>query len=254
MVTNVDGEIRGLISKVEELVGKAEKTDYIMPVILPFIPTIVQIIGGVLFMGGVFTTSGLTTGRIYSAFLITMGIVVILVGIVMNFWVIYRWIKRRNEHFERSLLYYETLVELAEKLDFKRGVILKSRLNELREINRKMRSALANTILTILPFYIYYVYHFLNKDFAKHSEREKLFLAELFDELRERFPSFTRRIDEVVSVPERSTLLYLILTWVTGLFLIYWVYTLTKDPNKHFESHYVIERDVLVALKEMAKG
>ena len=133
-------------------------------------------------------------------------------------------------------------------------MILKSRLNELREINRKMRSALANTILTILPFYIYYVYHFLNKDFAKHSEKEKLFLAELFDELRERFPSFTRRIDEVVSVPERSTLLYLILTWVTGLFLIYWVYTLTKDPNEHFESHYTIERDVLVALKEMAKG
>jgi len=32
------------------------------------------------------------------------------------------------------------------------------------------------------------------------------------------------------------------------------VYTLTKDPNKHFESHYVIERHVLVALKEMAKG
>ena len=121
MVVNVDGEIRALISKVEELVDKAEKTDYIMPVILPFIPTIVQIIGGILFMGGVFTTSGLTTGRMYSAFLITMGIVVILVGIVLNFWVIYRWIKRRNEHFERSLLYYETLVELAEKLDFKGG-------------------------------------------------------------------------------------------------------------------------------------
>ena len=240
----MDGEISALIDKAEGFVGKAEKTDYIMPVILPFLPAIVLGIGGILLISGILTASGL----------ITMGIVVILIGIVLNFWITYRWIKRRNEHFERSLLYYETLVELAEKLEFKRRVILRSRLNELREINRRMRSALANTILTLLPFYGYYVCHFLNKDFAKHSERERLFLAELFDELRERFPSFTRRIDEVVSVPERSTLLYLILTLVTGLFSIYWVYTLTKDPNKHFESHHIIERDVLVALKEIAKG
>ncbi|MEM1713372.1 MAG: DUF4234 domain-containing protein [Desulfurococcaceae archaeon] len=76
-------------------------------------------------------------------------------------------------------------------------------------------------------------------------------IAEFFDEVREKIPSFTRRIEEFNIVPDRSTLLYLILTIVTGIFLIYWVYTLTKDPNKHFESHSVLERELVTALKQL---
>jgi hypothetical protein len=96
---------------------------------------------------------------------------------------------------------------------------------------------------------MYYVFHFLNKDFHRHSERERLLLAELVDELRGRVPTFIRRVDEFATVAERST--FLCITIVTaGLFLLYWIYTLTKDSNKHFESHGVIERDILVALRE----
>jgi hypothetical protein len=54
------------------------------------------------------------------------------------------------------------------------------------------------------------------------------------------------RGEEYVPIPNSS------ITIVTaGLFLLYWVYTLTKDSNKHFESHGVIERDILVALREL---
>ncbi|MEM3913533.1 MAG: DUF4234 domain-containing protein, partial [Desulfurococcaceae archaeon] len=146
---------------------------------------------------------------------------------------------------------FENLVEIADLLKFRRSYVMKSRLNELREINSHVKSALANTILIIIPLYIFYVYHFLNKDFVKHSEKEKLLIAEFFDEVREKIPSFTRRIEEFNIVPDRSTLLYLILTIVTGIFLIYWVYTLTKDPNKHFESHSVLERELVTALKQL---
>jgi len=36
-----------------------------------------------------------------------------------------------------------------------------------------------------------------------------------------------------------------------GFFLIYWVYTLAADPNNHFESHMLMEREILSSLKEL---
>ncbi|WP_228009345.1 DUF4234 domain-containing protein [Fervidicoccus fontis] len=100
--------------------------------------------------------------------------------------------------------------------------------------------------------YILYVYHFLNKDFVKHSQKERLLLSEVIDEIREKVPLFTRRIEEFAEVPDRSTLLYVILYFITcGLFGIYWVYTLTNDPNRHFESHQIIEKELITALKEI---
>ncbi|MEM4516626.1 MAG: DUF4234 domain-containing protein [Desulfurococcaceae archaeon] len=239
--------IGSLLRKSEELIEESKKTDYRMPVILPFIPAILSGVGLIIMIFGLF---GMIIHPGYLA-LFTTGAVICIIAILLNFYVVYKWIKRRNEHFTRTLMFFENLVEIADLLKFRRSYVMKSRLNELREINSHVKSALANTILIIIPLYIFYVYHFLNKDFVKHSEKEKLLIAEFFDEVREKIPSFTRRIEEFNIVPDRSTLLYLILTIVTGIFLIYWVYTLTKDPNKHFESHSVLERELVTALKQL---
>ncbi|MEM4490677.1 MAG: DUF4234 domain-containing protein [Desulfurococcaceae archaeon] len=246
MSTNKE-RIESLLRKSEELIEESKKTDYRMPVILPFIPAILSGVGLIIMIFGLF---GMIIHPGYLA-LFTTGAVICIIAILLNFYVVYKWIKRRNEHFTRTLMFFENLVEIADLLKFRRSYVMKSRLNELREINSHVKSALANTILIIIPLYIFYVYHFLNKDFVKHSEKEKLLIAEFFDEVREKIPSFTRRIEEFNIVPDRSTLLYLILTIVTGIFLIYWVYTLTKDPNKHFESHSVLERELVTALKQL---
>jgi hypothetical protein len=145
----------------------------------------------------------------------------------------------------------ENFAELSELLKFKRSYAVKSRLNELRVVNSRIRNALANTILIVLPLYVFYVFHFLNKDFREHSVKEKLLISELLDEARERVPSFTRRPDEFTDVPDRSTLLYFILTLITGFFMIYWVYTLAKDPDQHFESHSILENELTTAFKQI---
>mgnify|MGYP001626153394 CR=1 FL=1 len=242
--------VEALLKRAEELVNEARKTDYMMPTILPFVPAILIFIGVLMLFIGVI--AAITPRGPSGLGLIAAGLVVIIVAIVLNFYVVYRWIKRRNDHFSRTLMFFEVVSEIAELLNFRKTPLIKSRLNELREVNSRERSAIANTILIIVPLYIYYVYHFLNKDFSKHSEKEKLLLAELVDEVRERVPTFIRRAEELKSVPERSTFLYLILTIFTGLFLLYWVYTLTKDPNNHFESHGILEREILAALREIA--
>lgn len=242
--------VGALLRRAEELIEEARRTDYAMPTVLPFVPAILSPIAVLALLLGLLTAA--TTRGLRGGGLLLVGVVLLVVAVLLGFYVVYRWIRRRNEHFRRSLAFFEVVTEVAELLNLGRAPLVRSRLNELREVNSRVRDAVANTILIVVPLYMYYVFHFLNKDFHRHSERERLLLAELVDELRGRVPTFIRRVDEFAAVPERSTFLYLILTIATaGLFLLYWVYTLTKDPNKHFESHGVIERDILVALREL---
>jgi len=50
-------------------------------------------------------------------------------------------------------------------------------------------------------------------------------------------------------IKSRSFILYLILTVITvGLFMIYWLYVLVKDPNEHFESQWEFEDNIVAAL------
>ena len=49
---------------------------------------------------------------------------------------------------------------------------------------------------------------------------------------------------------ERSVVLYAVLTLITfGIFAIYWLYVLLKDPNRHFAGHGVIEYAIETAIK-----
>lgn len=246
-------KIEALIKKAEELSEEGKKKDYEMPIIFPFIPAILIILGVLLFLGGlVFVRHPAYQEHFIIGSIAVSGIILFFLGIILNFYVIYVWIRRRNEHFSRTKAFYEAIAEASELFGFKRAFSIKSRLNEIKEINSKEKNAVLDTILTIIPFYIFYVYHYLNKDFAKHSKKEKLLLNEVLDELREKVPSFTRRSEELEEIPERSTFLYIILTLIIGgLFLIYWVYTLTEDPNRHFESHRIIEKDIITAMKEL---
>ena len=57
----------------------------------------------------------------------------------------------------------------------------------------------------------------------------------------------------VQTMPDRNTVLYIVLTIVTlGLFLLYWVYVVTNDPNKHFAVHRSVEQNLVRALEELA--
>jgi len=242
--------VEALLRRAEGLIEESRRTDYVMPTILPFVPAILLSIGAIVLVFGAFIAT-LSRGM-QGGGLALVGLVLVVVAIALNFYVVYRWIRRRNEHFKRSLAFFEAIAEVSELLNLGRAPLIRSRLNELREVSSRMRDAVANTILIVVPLYIFYVFHFLNKDFHRHSEKERLLLAELVDEIRARVPTFIRRVDEFTAVPERSTFLYLILTVLTGLFLLYWVYTLTKDPNSHFESHGVLERDIVAALREVS--
>ncbi|MEM0450049.1 MAG: DUF4234 domain-containing protein [Nitrososphaerota archaeon] len=59
----------------------------------------------------------------------------------------------------------------------------------------------------------------------------------------------------VESIPNRSFVLYLILSMVTlGIFGIYRTYALIRDPNIHFREQAKFEDELLGRLEQVAQG
>jgi hypothetical protein len=115
---------------------------------------------------------------------------------------------------------------------------------KVRHTNRS--AGLLAILAAIIPFVDWYVFHNLNKDFVAHSRDEKILLMYLNDGVKDYGVGMTRHPDEFKTVPNRSTFLYIVLSIVTlGIFELYWIYTLTVDPNEHFKSHGVFDEEII---------
>ena len=252
------------LAEVRRYVQLRVETDYVMPLWLPFLPYILLLVGVVGFVAGLILTS-VTHSPLLVLGLTGLFLVLTVIGAVVNIYVVYKWVKRRNEHFKRRLLLTEALLELAKTLSDKIG---KDATPLLREIERELREARYDeseknavlwALIQLIPYIggilMFYVYHFLNRDFLGHFRREVRIIEafrRVFTELgAPYFPTFTWGY----SFPDRSTVLYIVLTLLTaGLFGLYWIYTLTKDPNEHFKEHLTMEREMLDVLEALVRS
>jgi len=148
---------------------------------------------------------------------------------------------------------YEDVAQILDDLGFKeRAENIRRYVRELQfEVGGERSAILWVVLVFLISLIAFYVYHFLNKDFFKHSKYEQSILEEVnkvFEEAGVR----TLDLRSYVPVQERSTILYIILSIITfGIFTIYWIYTLAKDPNEHFMGHSKVEPDLLAGLEEL---
>jgi hypothetical protein len=182
-----------------------------------------------------------------------------LVNFVVTTILTYQLINRRSTHFKRQKFLSEDIVATIGSLAKTKDVELENQLFSLersvREANveESAQSAILWAVLSaFVPFVQLYVYYFLMKDFYRHERREDGFWEDAgraLDKLGISFP-VPRRTE---AMPNRSFVLYLVLTITTmGLFGIYWLYVLLKDPNDHFRYHIDIESQLLTALESVA--
>lgn len=241
------------------------ETDYEMSpawILVPLIPIVGLIVFFAVFFGALFTlaTAPLPPGVTPPAtgfFVGLLGILFLLsiVGFIAQIlfaYMIYRLVNRRNKHFQRQGFLYDDTTNLAKELAAKKGVDISLNLNNMERTNREARyeetekSAALWAILTFLfGIVVLYVYYFLMNDFYKHERREDVFFEDLNRAL---LPTgitvnLPRR---ALPIPDRSFVLYLILTIVTlGIFSIYWLYVLLTDPNSHFRQQALTEDTIL---------
>ncbi len=233
------------IDQIEDYVRRRIFTDYVMPIWLPFIPVALSIFAVLSIFFFVFTTPHYSYEYpMYGA--LTFSFILGITATAINVYVVYKWVWRRNEHFKRQRLLFTSVKDYLKSKGFEVGR-LESICMEM-EVEEGEKNAVLWALAQFIPYIggilLIYVYHFLNKDFYRHEKREDFFLSTLSSLI----PNFNYvRYSEI---PDRSTILYLILSIVTfGIFTLYWVYTLTKDPNEHFFEHRRWEDRLVEVLK-----
>jgi hypothetical protein len=182
-----------------------------------------------------------------------------LVNVAVTAVLTYMLVNRRHTHFKRQKFLSEDIIAATVSLSKTKKIDLEASLLPLertvREANAEEteKTAILWAILSaFVPFVQWYVYYFLMKDFYRHERREDGFLEDLGRALNRLGINFSapRRTE---ATPNRSFILYLILTIITmGLFGVYWIYILLKDPNEHFKYHIETESQLLSALESAA--
>ncbi|ADB58165.1 DUF4234 domain-containing protein [Archaeoglobus profundus] len=249
------------IDQIEEYVRKREFTDYIMPLWLPFLPLIIVLSSFFWFMiilylhdqslnGYRVELSGREDAVIYSA--LPIYVILVILATAINVYVVYKWVWRRNEHFKRQKLLFNSIKDFLKSKGFD-VARLESICMEI-DVEENVKNAVLWALIQFVPyiggFLLIYVYHFLNKDFYRHERREDHFLGALSSILARR--GFDFSYTRYNPIPDRSTILYFVLSLITfGLFGLYWVYTLTKDPNEHFIEHRRWEDQLLNVLRRL---
>lgn len=234
------------VAEVRRAVEEAAESDYVMPIWLPFLPSILVAVGFLLAIP-------LLLLRRMFLFMSSLVLLIILsiAGSILAFYVLYKLISRRNMHFKRTVKIYGNAVSLLDSLGVTdpETVQLKNLLQEMQREEGERSTGLWIILSFLTGLAALYVYHFLNKDFYKHELREKAFYENLSRILEKRGISLGRLKR---TVPNRSTVLYIILMIFTlGFFNLYWLYTLAKDPNEHFAAHRAAEAEIVNAFERL---
>lgn len=181
--------------------------------------------------------------------------ILMIVSFIVYVVLIYKLVKRRNAHLKRQRYLLEDTLRMLRNIAEVKGVDVEVELSSCERIVREVsmeeteRNAVLWAILSAAIFIAHwYVNYFLMKDFYRHERREDNFwenIRTIMDRLGLLFNLPVR----MESIPNRSFILYLILNLLTlGLFGVYWLYVLLRDPNKHFEYHIQVESELLRAI------
>ncbi|RLF04902.1 MAG: hypothetical protein DRK00_05650 [Thermoprotei archaeon] len=234
------------IARIRELIEEAGEADERVSEGLAVAPVIMSLASLILYVIG-FAALGFARRRPLGAaltFLSTM-ILSALIGLAaagLGIYVVYKLIRRRNRHFVRARRLCEN-VAAALGGEGEAGYQIRRVLEEMEELGE--RDAVVWAVLSwIIPFLGLYVFHFLNEDFRRHEALEARFYGAV-----SQLTGRELRFDRVI--PSRSTVLYIVLTIITvGIFAVYWLYTLARDPNLHFAQHRRVEMELLRILEE----
>jgi hypothetical protein len=267
-IENLRKDIRMRV-ETDSMMSTAWILVYLLPIILSiawasiFIVTMISFIATVTPIppspGQQITTTQFAQLGTSIALLYSFLVLFIIITFIVTIIIIYKLVKRRSTHFKRQNFLFEDIVTAVKATATKKGVDVEIGLvscdRTVREAKAEEteKNAVLWAILSAFIFLaIWYVWYFLMKDFYKHERREDGFwedIGRVLDKCGIKF-SVPRRMQPL---PERGFVLYLILSIITGgLFGIYWLYVLLKDPNQHFLYHIQIEDQLLSTLESAA--
>ncbi len=249
----------GLKGQLMETIRARVQTDEILSVIwilFPIIASVAAVIG--IAIGVMFWVLGWWIG---GAIIAIVGVVVaVIVAAVLFAMLNYKLINRQNQHMKREEAFRGSLISYikSRSQDSNLTQMLSSQIATMESIQYDARSreretsAVIFAILIMIPvvgiIFLLYVLYVLsdfpfNHDRRWHAFTQQAQSAASHLEMTVILPSWK-------TLPERSFIIYLVLTLLTGgLFLIYWYYVLIKDLNEHFRAQWQFEDQIATQMK-----
>jgi hypothetical protein len=231
-------------------IGRRIQIDERISVIWIFLPFIAIILAYGVGISSLFLFSNSGTG--FSIMIIGGILAVVLVGVL-----IYKLLNRRNEHMVREAMLRRGLIDLFRQTAVDQGTTAQTGpyLQAMEAFDHEsltreeQQSPLLWTILCFIPIVnivaIILTLYWLTEFTPGHDRRMYGFiqnanLAAGQTGMEPLLPPGWK------GVPDRSFVLYLIVTILLSVFAIYWFYVLIKDLNDHFDNEWMFE-DLLMA-------
>jgi hypothetical protein len=241
---------------ISEAIRIRRETDDIMSALWILSP-LLGVVGFIAILLGGFAVgsrAGSGTGLLAGGLIGVIGGLIFLVILALLPW--YKLIRRRSEHFRRDRILREGLITYIRGVASERGIEaqLTTEIATMMTVHSESngeedeKSAILWIILSIITLGLVgiYVSYFLTKDPHGHDVRQLAFMQQV----QSSFSKFGKTIVFPFwkAMPGRSFFLYLILTWITGLFALYWDYVLISDFNGHFKAQWQIEDQLVPVL------
>lgn len=204
---------------------------------------------------------GLEGVAIMISLMVVSVIFYVLVGILA-----YKLVKRENEHYQRESQLRMGIISFlrAAAGSPEREAILASEIATMNSIHsqanmsERQREPILWMLAIILGFIFIpiigiilglYMFYFLMKTMYEHDCRWNTFAQQTLMAMSKLGYSVSVPLFRP-ALPNRSFAVYLILTIVTlGLFSLYWLYTLIKDPNDHFQNQWQFEDQLVNSIR-----
>ena len=239
------------VSKIKEAIRKRSETDRIMSplwILAPILAIVIWIVVLTFAFGGEFLFGDSPATGAFSIALIIGGFIAYIL-IIAYPW--YLMIKRRTEHFKRDHILMSGIIEYLNQKQSESNINLTQELATLRSIaseansEESEKSPLMYTILAIIIPYIgiLYVLYFLMKDVYAHHQRISAFMQNTQTASNKLGESIV--VPSWKTLPDRSFVLYFLLSCICSPFAFYWMYTIIKDYNDHFKHQWRFEDQLL---------
>jgi hypothetical protein len=238
---------------ISEAIRIRRETDDVMSplwILSPFLGIVafIAILFGGIFIG---VSSGARGAGLGGGLIgLVLGLIVL---IILWYLPAYKLIRRRSEHFRRDKILREGLLAYIRGVASERGIEsqMSMEIATMMTVHSESsgdedeKSAVLWIVLSVITFGLIgiYVYYFLTKDPHNHDVRQLAFMQQV----QNSFSKFQKTIVFPFwkAMPGRSFFLYLILTWLTGFFVLYWNYSLISDFNEHFKAQWQIEDQLI---------
>ncbi len=175
---------------------------------------------------------------------------------IYGFYIIYKLVQRRDEHFKRMAAVADAAVAQLRAKAQGREELIGQELAQLEQVRMRMATMAAERGAAIWLLICIFtgigsliLYYLLMQDYVEHDAVEAQFFT-LMSSALAKLGLAAQASQAVPSVPQREFVTFLLLSIVTcGIYGLYWMYVMIKDFNDHFMAQVPWEDFLYTALR-----